>query len=52
MLTLSQKLFSFVCCPASDWDVGAQGARRGQNQDSWPELDNEIFHTIWCHAEL
>ena len=49
VLTLSQGLFSFSCCPASEDSGGAQGAGRGQNQDSWPSVQRNVpYHAASC----
>lgn len=48
----SQGHFSFLYCPAGERAEGAQGVGRGQNQDRWPKLSKEIFHTIWQWKNL
>ena len=42
-------LFFILSCQQGVW--GAQGAGRGQNQESWPILAKGIFHTTWHHVE-
>ena len=37
--------------PCQWWVEGAQGAKRTQNQDSWPKMAKEIFHTVWHHMK-
>lgn len=46
VLTLSQELLSISYCPASEETVHKK-LGKGQNQESWPKLAKEMFHTIW-----
>lgn len=47
-----QSAICLLTLPYSPGALSAQKARRGQNQDSWPQLDKRISHTVWCHSEL
>lgn len=33
------------------WSQGAQGAARGQGQDSWPKVAKGMFYIVWHHAK-
>ena len=50
-LAQRQGLFCSSLCPTSEQAGGAQGVGRGHSQDSWPQLTQGIFQTIWCHAQ-
>ena len=50
-LAQRQGLFCSSLCPTSEQAGGAEGVGRGHSQDSWPQLTQGIFQTIWCHAQ-
>lgn len=43
----SQGLFSSSYWPANEKARSAQEARRGHGQDTWPQLAEGVFHTMW-----
>lgn len=48
VLAHSQRLFSFLCCPASKEAGGAQGPGIEQG---WPQLTKGMPHSTWHHGQ-
>lgn len=44
------KAFQFLVLSCQWAGLGVQGAGRGQNQGSWPNLAKGIFHSTWHHG--
>ena len=51
VLTQSQGLSYFLCCPASKEARDAEETGKGHRQDSGSRMTKGIFHTIWHYVQ-